>query len=75
MKKTKHDDERSLFQGMDSENMLVFYENYREFSSAIMAAGGNPACILDEVEVFMRSLAVNKIRIYAEHNPLKLGKP
>jgi hypothetical protein len=75
MKKTKHDNEKSLFQGMDSENMLVFYENYREFSSAIMAAGGNPACALDEVEGFMRSLAVNKIRIYAEHNPLKLGKP
>ncbi len=68
----KYDEGLLLFQDMESENMLVFYENHKELSSAIMNAGGNPVFILNGVEQFMRSLAMNKIRIYAEHNPLKL---
>jgi hypothetical protein len=68
----KYDEGLLLFQDMEPENMLVFHENHKELSSAIINAGGNPVFILNGVEQFMRSLAMNKIRIYAEHNPLKL---
>ena len=64
---TQIDNISETFRDMTPDSMQLFHNNYKQFTSALIDAGGHSVNILNNVEEFMRILTINNISITAKY--------